>query len=286
MEVKTTTRDAFERIAEEFAARYRRGEHPAITEYCERYPEHAAEIRELFPALVMMEKIAPAVAVSSAGAGPSAGNVQPGTVTTSFGDYRIIREIGRGGMGVVYEAEQISLGRHVAVQVLPAALLADQRQRERFEREARAAARLHHTNIVPVFGIGRQDGLLYYVMQLIQGLGLDEVLNELQQMRGSSGSTASLGSAGELRVAARQTLSMNVARVLCSGLSQTGAVTDVGDRPQDATEPAGRADGRDADTTVFSPDISPGSATEPGRLSDRFTLSSGDSIGRMALPAS
>jgi serine/threonine protein kinase/WD40 repeat protein len=287
MEVQTTTRDAFERIAEEFADRYRRGEHPAISEYCERYPEHAGEIRDLFPALVMMEKIAPAVAVSSAGAEPSAGDVQRGAITTSFGDYRIIREIGRGGMGVVYEAEQVSLGRHVAVKVLPSAVLADHRQRERFEREARAAARLHHTNIVPVFGIGRQDGLLYYVMQFIQGLGLDEVLNELRQMRGSSGSTASLGSAGELRVAPRQTLSMNVANVLCSGLSHISPVTAVDDRTQEATAPAGRADGPDADTTVFAPEMAPGAAaTKPGRLSDRFTISGADSTGRIALPAS
>src|SRR5262249_21889894 len=103
----------------------------------------------------------------------------------------------------------------------------------------------------------------------------------------SSGSTASLGSAGELRVAPRQTLSMNVARVLCSGVSQTGAITDVGIRTQGATEPAGRADGPDADTTVFAPEMAPGSAaTEPGRLSDRFTISGADCTGRIALPGS
>src|SRR5262249_49363660 len=78
---------------------------------------------------------------------------------------------------------QVSLGRHVALKVLPRQVLPSPRQRQRFEREARAAARLHHTNIVPVFGIGEEGGLHYYVMQYIQGLGLDEVLNELRRLR-------------------------------------------------------------------------------------------------------
>ena len=108
-----------------------------------------------------------------------------------LGDYRIIREIGRGGMGVVYEAEQVSLGRHVALKVLPQQLLVDARTKQRFEREARAAARLHHTNIVPVFGVGEHDGLPYYVMQFIQGLGLDEVLEELKRLQpGRTGGAA------------------------------------------------------------------------------------------------
>ena len=100
-----------------------------------------------------------------------------------LGDYRILREVGRGGMGVVYEAEQVSLGRHVALKVLPPQMLRDARTRRRFEREARAAAKLHHTNIVPVFGVGEQDETPYYVMQFIQGLGLDGVLEELRRLR-------------------------------------------------------------------------------------------------------
>ena len=99
-----------------------------------------------------------------------------------LGDYRVLREIGRGGMGVVYEAEQVSLGRHVALKVLPRLMLPDRGQRERFDREARAAARLHHTNIVPVFGVGEDGGLHYYVMQYIQGQGLDTILDELRRM--------------------------------------------------------------------------------------------------------
>ena len=93
-------------------------------------------------------------------------------------------------MGVVYEAEQESLGRRVALKVLPDAALADAQQVLRFQREARAAARLHHTNIVPVFGVGRDDGHHYYVMQFIPGMGLDAVLEELRRLRRGAGSAS------------------------------------------------------------------------------------------------
>jgi WD40 repeat protein/serine/threonine protein kinase len=98
-----------------------------------------------------------------------------------LGDFRIVREVGRGGMGVVYEAEQISLGRRVALKLLPHRGLLDAKQRQRFEREAKAAAKLHHTNIVPVFGTGEHDGQPYYVMQLIDGQGLDAVIEALRR---------------------------------------------------------------------------------------------------------
>src|SRR5262249_36874477 len=100
-----------------------------------------------------------------------------------LGDYEILREVGRGGMGVVYEAQQLSLGRHVAIKVLPSHALLDARHLQRFQREARSAAKLHHTNIVPAFGVGEQDGLHYYVMQFVPGLGLDMVLDELRHLR-------------------------------------------------------------------------------------------------------
>ena len=91
----------------------------------------------------------------------------------NWGDFRIVREIGRGGMGVVYEAYQGSLNRHVAIKFLPA-----HGNPARFGREARAAGRLHHTNIVPVFGVGEYGGRAYYVMQYIAGRGLDAVLKD------------------------------------------------------------------------------------------------------------
>ena len=113
-----------------------------------------------------------------------------------LGDYRILREIGRGGMGVVYEAEQGSLGRRVALKVLSATSLLDPKQVARFEREARAAGRLHHTNIVPVFGVGEHDGTPYYVMQFIAGLGLDAVIAELRRLPGEGRRGSGVPAAG------------------------------------------------------------------------------------------
>ena len=105
-----------------------------------------------------------------------------------MGDYRIVREIGRGGMGVVYEAEQVSLGRRVALKVLPWPAGRDRTTLERFRREARASARLHHTNIVPVFEVGQDGEVRYYAMQFIQGQSLDAVIDELRRLRGRSAS--------------------------------------------------------------------------------------------------
>ena len=89
-----------------------------------------------------------------------------------LGDFRLLREIGRGGMGVVYEAEQISLRRRVALKVLPFAAAMDPRQLQRFKNEALAAAHLHHENIVPVHAVGCERGVHYYAMQFIEGRSL------------------------------------------------------------------------------------------------------------------
>jgi WD40 repeat protein/serine/threonine protein kinase/tetratricopeptide (TPR) repeat protein len=168
-------------LAEEFLQRYRQGQRPSLKEYADRHPELAAEIRAVFPAMALMENIA--LADDSLDAEPARGGPPP-DLLHQLGDYRILREVGRGGMGVVYEAEQVSLGRHVALKLLPRQMLLDARPARRFEREARAAARLHHTNIVPVFGVGEHDGLPYFVMQFIQGRGLDAVIEELRRLHG------------------------------------------------------------------------------------------------------
>ena len=165
------------RLADEFAARYRAGQRPSLQEYIDRYPELADDIRELFPAMVEIEQVREDHQEAAAHAA-----APPAPALRQLGDFRILREVGKGGMGIVYEAEQVSLGRHVALKVLPKSMLLDDRAKRRFEREAKAAARLHHTNIVPVFGVGEQDGLPYYVMQFIQGLGLDGVLDELKNL--------------------------------------------------------------------------------------------------------
>src|SRR5262245_58091898 len=171
--------DLLAQVADEFLARYRRGERPAPTEYTARHPELAAQLRELFTALRLLEDVRPDPGQAAAPAAASGAEGAP----RRLGEYRIVREIGRGGMGVVYEAEQESLGRRVALKVLPPGALGDARHVERFQREARAAARLHHSNIVPVFGVGEEDGTHYYVMQYIEGHPLDEVLDELRRLR-------------------------------------------------------------------------------------------------------
>jgi len=183
MNTSSDARNPVEALAEEFLDRKRRGEHPTLREYVERYPELAAEIRDLFPALLMMENLGESSGGTTGSLAADNGAAQ-GVRLDRLGDYRILREIGRGGMGVVYEAEQESLGRRVALKVLSASSLLDPKQVRRFEREARAAAKLHHTNIVPVFGVGRQDGQHYFVMQFIAGLGLNVVLDDLRRLRG------------------------------------------------------------------------------------------------------
>ena len=133
-----------------------------------------------------------------------------------LGDYRVLRVVGRGGMGVVYEAEQESLGRRVALKVLSASGAADAKQVRRFEREAWLPRRLHHTNIVPVFGVGEQDGHHFFVMQFIAGSG---------PRRGAGGPAAATvgqggGRPGPARAAASRIagpMAAEVARSLMSG---------------------------------------------------------------------
>ena len=173
--------DPVDDLVEEFLERYRRGERPSLTEYTNKYPELAERIRAVFPALLVMEEI------GSRG-GQATGYDMEQTSSGApmpqcLGDYLLLRPIGVGGMGIVYEAIQESLGRHVALKMLPSHHLGDVTRLERFRREARAAARLHHTHIVPVYGIGEHDGLHYYTMQFIRGHGLDAVLHEVKQLR-------------------------------------------------------------------------------------------------------
>ena len=188
-DLSPSDRDPWELVAESFLARYRSGERPSIEEYATRHPELADRIRRLMPALIQIEqdlsidpvpapvRSRPRAAEAAAGAGES----------RRLGDYQILREIGRGGMGVVFEAEQVSLGRRVALKVLPGHVAGDGKALERFRREAKAAAGLHHTNIVPVFEVGQAGATAYYAMQFIQGQGLDQIIDELVRLRDGGG---------------------------------------------------------------------------------------------------
>jgi tetratricopeptide (TPR) repeat protein/tRNA A-37 threonylcarbamoyl transferase component Bud32 len=170
MPTKDPTGNPLDDLAEEFARRWREGDRPSVEEYVERYPQWADDIRELLPAVLMMEHLKPRRDDATL-TGPDATTVL-GAAPERLGEYRIVREIGRGGMGVVYEGEHEALRRRVAIKVLAAHLVANDKLRSRFRREAQAAARLHHTNIVPVFGVGEDAGCCFYVMQLIEGASL------------------------------------------------------------------------------------------------------------------
>jgi serine/threonine protein kinase/Flp pilus assembly protein TadD len=166
-------------LVDEFLERLDRREEPDVEEYCGRYPELAGVLRQMLPALAVLGR--------SAGAGEASASGRLGEPLEPeglLGDYRMVREIGRGGMGIVYEAVQVSLGRHVALKVLPFAATLDPRQLQRFKNEAHAAAQLHHSNIVPVYGVGHERGVHYYAMQYIDGQTLAATIACLRQATG------------------------------------------------------------------------------------------------------
>jgi serine/threonine protein kinase/Tfp pilus assembly protein PilF len=162
-------------VVEELLDRLHRGERPDVESYVRRYPQLASVLRQMLPALELMRSAGECLIADdelSASASLVAG---------CLGDFRILREVGRGGMGVVYEAEQISLCRRVALKVLPFAATMDPRHLGRFQNEAQAAACLHHTNIVPVFSVGCERGVHFYAMQFIDGQPLSDVIHQLRQ---------------------------------------------------------------------------------------------------------
>ena len=148
------------------------------------HPDCAERLRELFPALELMADLSVVHGDSSV----SAATGFPGALASAspiagnLGDFRILREIGRGGMGVVYEAEQISLHRRVALKMLPFAAVLDARQLQRFQNEAVAAASLKHPNIVQVYSVGCERGIHYYAMEYVEGQTLAGVIRELGQL--------------------------------------------------------------------------------------------------------
>ena len=177
IDLEDKNQELFDDLADQFTKEWREGLAPTVEYYANENPAVADQIREFFPAIEAMEAFGQ---VDS-----SQKRFQQATAKfeldrpESIGDYKIVREIGRGGMGIVYEAIQQSLGRPVAIKIL-LRTSNEIKQVRRFEREAATAAKLHHTNIVPVFGVGHQDQFHYYVMQLIDGVGFDQVIVALK----------------------------------------------------------------------------------------------------------
>lgn len=169
-----------ERMADwvaELADRLQAGEDVDLDAYAREHPDRAEALRALLPVIRMVADLKESPF--------AAGNPPPAAaIPAAFGDFRVVKEIGRGGMGVVYEAIQASLGRRVALKVLPATSVTDPRRIQRFELEARALAALNHPGIVPIHWVGCERGTPYFAMQLIDGRTLAAVIAELRVLNG------------------------------------------------------------------------------------------------------
>jgi serine/threonine protein kinase len=169
-----------------------------VTDYVRDNPDLAPLIREFLPGLLLLEELGryliDAPLSSPAAGAPSLAPKEIGRL----GEFRVLREIGRGGMGVVYEAIQDPLKRRVALKILPFHALAGEGLLERFKIEAQVAAKLDHPHIVPVYGFGTIDNIHYYSMQYIPGQGLDKVLEEVTRIRSSGGRTGGSSAATPL----------------------------------------------------------------------------------------
>ena len=167
-----------------YLAELEAGRRPSREELLERNPEIAEALADCLDVVEFVH--------SAAGAGSSDVPLPPAKETlppdTILGEYRLVREIGRGGMGIVYEAEQVSLGRRVALKVLSGTAALDPSKLQRFRIETQAVAQLHHPHIVPIFAVGSEHGTQYYAMPYIEGPTLADVIHQQRQFgRGAAG---------------------------------------------------------------------------------------------------
>lgn len=177
MTKKISKEELLEKIVADYTRRIRSGKAPNISAYQNKYPELALEIEDLLASVAMIEGLK----LEASNGQANDGKDSELTGLRQLGDYLLIREVGRGGMGIVFEAVHQSLGRRVAVKVMRRRDIDDEKYIARFRREAQSAAKLHHTNIVSVFGVGEANGFHYYVMEFIDGAGLNQVVQALTQ---------------------------------------------------------------------------------------------------------
>jgi serine/threonine protein kinase/Flp pilus assembly protein TadD len=166
-----------ERALEEYAAALKAGQAPDRQAFLTRHAEIAELLEGYLDGLDLLRTAAVQLGTILPAAEEEKRNGSE-DIVGELGDFRLIREVGRGGMGIVYEAEQLSLHRRVALKVLPFAATLDPRQLQRFHNEARAAASLHHAHIVPVYAVNCERGVHYYAMQFIDGQSLEALLRE------------------------------------------------------------------------------------------------------------
>ncbi|HLJ09580.1 MAG TPA: serine/threonine-protein kinase, partial [Planctomycetaceae bacterium] len=181
-------------VVQEYLAQFEAGMNPDRQQFINRHPDLSAAIAECLDGLQLVHQAMRSDPPPRLQTGAAAVDLPIPGGANLLGDFRIVREIGRGGMGIVYEAEQLSLGRRVALKVMSFAATFDSRQLQRFRNEAQAAAQLHHTNIVPVFAVGSERGVHFYAMQLIEGQSLAVLIRHLRQQAGIMPETASLSS--------------------------------------------------------------------------------------------
>lgn len=177
MAKKLNKDELLDKIVDDYTRRTRDGNAPDIASYKREYPQLADEIDDLLSSVAMIEGLKAETKDPQSDAS-STKNVDLSGMK-QLGDYVLIREVGRGGMGVVFEAVHQSLGRRVALKVMLEHELESEKQIARFRREAQAAAKLHHTNIVSVFGVGETNGYHYYVMEYIDGISLKSAVRSL-----------------------------------------------------------------------------------------------------------
>jgi serine/threonine protein kinase/Tfp pilus assembly protein PilF len=169
------------RILEGYLQQLEQGGEPDPEALLAQHPQLAEPLRACLASLAFLHDAALSL---RGGQRPALHEVAAPPQRAVLGDFRIVREVGRGGMGVVYEAEQLSLGRRVALKVLPFAATLDARQLQRFKNEAHTAAGLHHSHIVPVYAVGCEGGVHYYAMQFIDGSTLAALIATLRREAG------------------------------------------------------------------------------------------------------
>ncbi len=176
--------DELTRVLADYLAEVEAGKAVDPEELIAGHPAIADRLRTCLKGLHLVEEFACSIGVGAA-------KRESGADGPTLGDFRILRALGRGGMGVVYEAVEVSLDRRVALKVLPFGAAFDPRRLARFRVESQAAAQLHHPHIIPVYSVGSEAGVHYYAMQLIEGTTLAQIISELRLQKDRKAAPAS-----------------------------------------------------------------------------------------------